>query len=141
MADLSDRVSTLEAQHDDHGKTHERDDEDRRDLLFRIDAVVASLGGIKPAIENVTEKVDGINARLDTMNGSVRTLYTSKADKTILEKACEDQAETDKIIVELKSNYKWIYVLGAFLALLLLAHLGLTVYSSTIAPKVINVGR
>ena len=129
MADLSERVSKLETRLDDHGSIHEFDHEDRTQILEGIKSLTETVLKIVPTIEALDSKTDGINARLDKLNGSVQAIKLTKADKSDLDNACKDQIENGKAITELQSNYKWIYVIGGFIALLLLAHLGLSVYS------------
>ena len=124
MADLHERVAQLEVRAEEHEKNLQDSCIQENKFTEKFTEIAETLASIKTATENLSEKTDGINARLDRLNGSVTEIKMNKVDKPDFAASVEVIHTQSKLSEKLKNDIKWIVIIGGALAVLLMGHIG-----------------
>lgn len=115
MPDVQESINRLAQFLDEHEKhcSFTINSKESTDRIFdKLDGLGVQLAAIKEHIIGTDNKVDGINFKLDKINGSVQDLKLNKVDRTEYK---ENKVETDKVsetMLGFKRDLYWIVFIG-----------------------------
>lgn len=124
MADLHERIAQLEVRADERDNDFEKTCIREDNLLEKLSELNVIFSSLKTTVESSNDKIDGINTRLDRLNGSVAEIKMNKVDKPDFENTVKLVSEQVGLLAKNKADLKWAILIGGFLAILLIGHLG-----------------